>query len=96
MPWDSGYLVHPRDYFDVTLTVPGVYDYYCTPHEGAGMVGRIVVGDWRASGAEPFDYWVGTAGTQDWRHVPDAARVAFPSVERIISEHRVHPVVPGN
>jgi plastocyanin len=27
-PWDSGYLVKPGDHFDVTLTAPGVYDYY--------------------------------------------------------------------
>ena len=25
-PWDSGFVVHPGDHFDVTLTVPGVYD----------------------------------------------------------------------
>ncbi|HYU53764.1 MAG TPA: plastocyanin/azurin family copper-binding protein, partial [Gemmatimonadaceae bacterium] len=59
MPWDSGFLVHPGDASDVTLTVPGVYDYYCMPHEGAGMVGRIVVGKPLGPGAEPFDYWVG-------------------------------------
>ena len=40
----SGYLVEPGDRFEVTLTVPGVYDYFCTPHEAAGMVGRIIVG----------------------------------------------------
>jgi plastocyanin len=92
MPWDSGYLVHPGDHFDVRLTVPGVYDYYCTPHEGAGMVGRIVVGHSRGPGAEPFDYWVHKAGTDGWRRVPTAARAVFPSVERILSQRRVHPV----
>ena len=29
----------------VTFTVPGVYGYYCTPHQSAGMVGLILVGD---------------------------------------------------
>ena len=29
----------------VTLTVPGLYAYKCTPHFGLGMVGLIVVGD---------------------------------------------------
>lgn len=43
VPFHSGYLL-PEDSFEVTLTVPGVYDYYCIPHEMAGMVGRIVVG----------------------------------------------------
>src|SRR5207237_3497171 len=31
--WDSGFLVHPADHFDVTLTVPGLYAYYCTHHQ---------------------------------------------------------------
>ena len=96
VPWDSGYLVHPGEHFEVTLTVPGVYDYYCTPHEAAGMVGRIVVGDPRGPGAAPFDDWAGRAGTDDWRRVPEAARAAFPSVDRILSERRVHPARPGS
>ena len=29
----------------VTLDVPGLYAYKCTPHFGLGMVGLIVVGD---------------------------------------------------
>jgi plastocyanin len=92
-PWDSGYLVEPGKHFNVTLTVPGVYDYYCTPHEGAGMVGRIVVGDSRGPGAQPFDYWVGKPGTDGWREVPDAARANFPDIQRILTEHRLH--APG-
>ncbi len=36
--WDSGYL-QPGQHFEVTLTIAGVYDYFCTPHEMAGMVG---------------------------------------------------------
>ena len=30
---------------EVTFTVPGVYGYYCTPHQSAGMVGLVLVGD---------------------------------------------------
>jgi len=93
-PWDSGFLVHPGDHFEVTLTVPGVYDYYCMPHEAVGMVGRIVVGQPLGPGAEPFDYWVGRPGTDSWRHVPDAARETFPSVAQILHERRVHPAGP--
>ena len=93
-PWDSGFLVHPGDHFDVTLTVPGVYDYYCLPHEAAGMVGRIVVGEPLGPGAEPFDYWVGRPGTDSWHHVPDVARQTFPSVGQILHERRVHPPGP--
>jgi len=88
--WDSGFLVHPGDHFEVTLTVPGVYDYYCMPHEAAGMVGRIVVGSSPGLDARPFDYWVGQPGTADWSHVPEAARAAFPTVARILAERRVH------
>ncbi len=91
VPWDSGYLVNPGDHFAVTLTAPGVYDYFCTPHEAAGMVGRIVVGRAGGPGAEPFDYWVGRPGTAEWLHVPEAARRTFPSVERILAERRVRP-----
>ena len=29
--------------FSVTLTREGVYDFFCIPHEQAGMVGRIIV-----------------------------------------------------
>jgi plastocyanin len=93
--WDSGFLVNPGDHFEVKLTVAGVYDYYCMPHEAAGMVGRIIVGEPSGPGAEPFDYWKGQPGTEDWRPVPDAARQTFPSVARILEEHRVHPAASG-
>ena len=93
-PWDSGFLVNPGAHFEVTLDVPGVYDYYCAPHEAAGMVGRIVVGKPLGPGGESFDYWVGKQGTDEWRHVPAAARRAFPAVSRILAEHRVHPPGP--
>lgn len=42
--FDSDYLL-PGESFEVTFDVPGVYDYYCIPHELAGMVGRIVVAE---------------------------------------------------
>jgi plastocyanin len=92
VPWDSGVLVHPGDHFDVVLTVPGVYDYYCVPHEAAGMVGRIVVGKPLGPGAEPFDYWAGRPGTERWRRVPAAARETLPSAARILAERRVPAV----
>ncbi len=31
--------------YSVTLTVPGVYMYKCTPHASMGMIGAIVVGE---------------------------------------------------
>ncbi len=87
-PWDSGYL-SPGEHYEVTFTVEGVYDYYCMPHEAAGMVGRIVVGKPTGPGALPFDYFKGKPGTKDWLSVPPAAQAAFPSVERIMRERVV-------
>ena len=75
-PWDSDYLL-PDESFSVTLTAEGVYDYYCVPHEHAGMVGRIVVGDPEAD-AWPRD--PRAAGD-----LPAAALAAFPPVEAILS-----------
>jgi plastocyanin len=85
-PWDSGFLVKPGDHFAVTLTVEGVYDYFCAPHEAAGMVGRIVVGRPGGPGALPFDYFTGTPGMAGWKPVPPAARQAFPSIEAIVRQ----------
>ena len=79
-PWDSGFLL-PGESFLLTLTVPGVYDYYCLPHELAGMVGRIIV--------------EGPATDQGWRKLPPDGRIpkqalhSFPSVERILQEKSV-------
>jgi plastocyanin len=92
-PWDSGYLVEPGDWFEVTLTVPGVYDYFCVPHEAAGMVGRLIVGRPGGPGTLPFDYFEGDPATRDWRPVPQAAQAAFPSVQAIMNEHLVRRAV---
>lgn len=80
-PWDSGFLL-PDETFEVTLMAPGVHDYYCVPHEQAGMVGRIVVGrPDREAG------WQGPAPLTD--DLPEAAAAAFPSVEEILAEGQV-------
>ncbi|MBT8413316.1 MAG: pseudoazurin [Boseongicola sp.] len=34
-----------NDDIEVTFTEPGVYGYFCTPHQSAGMVGLVLVGD---------------------------------------------------
>lgn len=41
-PFDSG-SVPPDGEFEYTFRVPGQYDYVCLPHEGAGMVGTVIV-----------------------------------------------------
>lgn len=43
-PWHSGMLgLTEGTEFTYELGVPGVYDYFCQPHFGFAMVGRIVV-----------------------------------------------------
>ena len=74
-PWDSDYLVEPGQAFEVMLTAEGVYDYFCTPHEVAGMVGRIIVCRPRGPATQP-----------PGEDIPAAARVAFPSIKRIMAE----------
>lgn len=74
-PWNSDYLL-PDETFSVTFRHPGIYDYYCVPHEHAGMVGRIVVGSpqppgWKMAGDQAQD-------------VPDDALRAFPAIEDIM------------
>ncbi|HOD35479.1 MAG TPA: plastocyanin/azurin family copper-binding protein [Syntrophales bacterium] len=76
----------PGSHFEVTLTVEGVYDYFCIPHEMAGMVGRIIVGRPTGPGSLPFDYYRGRPGTADWQPVPEATQRAFPGIERIMRE----------
>ena len=77
--WDSGLITRRNGTFEVTLTVEGVYDYFCIPHEAMGHVGRIIVGDPDASPAPPTDGLMA------------AVRNALPSVERIMAEHIVRP-----
>ncbi len=94
-PWDSGYLVNPGDHFELTLTVPGVYDYFCAPHEAAGMVGRIIAGEPTGPGSFPFDYFKDKAGAATWRPVPQEAQRVFPRVDEIMRRHVVHRRPPS-
>lgn len=36
-------LIQKGDTFELKLTEPGVYEYFCIPHESQGMKGQIVV-----------------------------------------------------
>ena len=33
----------PGESWEETFDTAGTYDYYCEPHRGAGMVGKVVV-----------------------------------------------------
>jgi plastocyanin len=80
-PWDSGILVQAGQTYDRRLDVPGVYDYYCMPHELAGMVGRILVVSDDDQGLEPREP---TPASDGLRTVPAAALAAFPTIEQIL------------
>ena len=81
VPWHSDYLL-PNESFSVTLTQPGVYDFYCVPHEHAGMVGRIVVGTPEPPG------WAADPRRID-NGLPEDALKAFPPVEEIMKKRIV-------
>jgi plastocyanin len=87
-PWDSGYLIEPGATFEHRFEIPGVYDYFCKPHEAAGMVGRLVVGEASGPGTLPFDYFRADPAKRHWRPVPQAARERLPDVERILQARR--------
>ncbi|MER9982573.1 plastocyanin/azurin family copper-binding protein [Mesorhizobium sp. M0103] len=81
--WDSDYLL-PKESFSVTFTERGVYDYYCIPHEHAGMVGRVIVGEPEAHG------WAEMVGANG--DLPEEALKAFPTVEDIMTKRVVRRV----
>jgi plastocyanin len=85
-PWDSDYLL-PDESFAVTFAVEGVYDYYCVPHEHAGMVGRLIVGEPDADG-----WWQDPAAAGD---LPEVALNGFPSVEEIMDRGIVRQAAAG-
>jgi plastocyanin len=84
-PWDSDFLL-PDESFSVTLTKEGVYDFYCVPHEHAGMVGRIIVGQ---PGRSPVNSL--SAQPTGSEAVPEIALRAFPSVDEIMRRGVVRP-----
>lgn len=77
--WNSDYLL-PNESFSVFFAVEGIYDYFCIPHEHAGMVGRVVVGEEPGGWAE-----MNTTGGD----LPEEALKAFPTVEEIMTKRIV-------
>merc|ERR1712137_1467253 len=39
----ADYLNAPGETYELTFDTAGEYGYYCEPHQGAGMVGRVIV-----------------------------------------------------
>jgi len=79
-PWNSDYLL-PGQSFYVTFDVPGVYDYFCVPHEHAGMVGRIIV-----QAPEPEAQALREASDA---RLPAAAQNGFVAIDRIVQAREV-------
>ena len=104
-PWGSGYLTGSGEAYEHTFRREGVYDYFCRPHEAAGMVGRIVVARENRTSHLELPGWDGGArerelaprsgGAPDAPDLPRAARDAFPSVSRVLEERRVTPSRAG-
>ncbi|OIC31768.1 plastocyanin [Acinetobacter baumannii] len=40
---EEEYLNGPGETYSVTLSEKGTYTFYCAPHQGAGMVGKVTV-----------------------------------------------------
>ena len=66
-PFDSGKL-DPESNFRHTFKVPGTYRYFCIPHEGAAMVGEVVVKPAATSRRTSFvSGLIATASIWAWR-----------------------------
>ena len=66
-PFDSPLLFTKGERYAFTFEIEGVYNYFCRPHEGSGMVGVVVVGN-------PLD---GPGLTSPQHELPRAARNAL-------------------
>ena len=74
--WHSGMLgLTDGTQFEHTLAVEGVYDYFCQPHYGFGMVGRIIVG---AASGGPLPV------ARPLSELPEIAQRQMPVVETIM------------
>lgn len=80
--FDSGLLSADGAEFEVTLDTPGVYDYFCLPHEATGMIGSVIVGEPDAHD-QP-----GLAEPQD--SLPAAARKKIRSLNEQVNEALGH------
>ncbi len=75
-PFHSGMLgLTDGTQFEHTFAVEGVYDYFCQPHYGFGMVGRIIV-DAGLSGPLPL--------ARPPSELPEMAQKQMPAVETIM------------
>lgn len=80
--WNSGVLTEAGAEFQRTFEVPGVYDYFCVPHESVGMIGTVIVGD-----PDPHDQ-PGLAAPQ--AGLPERARTVMEVLNERVNEALGH------
>lgn len=76
--WDSGTISEEGETFEHTFETRGVYDYYCVPHEGTGMIGSVIVGE-PDTESQP-----GLQAPQD--DLPEEARQKIVSLNQTVTE----------
>jgi len=70
--------LQPGQTYEHTFETPGVYNYYCTPHEGLGMVGVVVVDSPQGGpGVSPLSELSGTAASHLDRQLTQVAGLAL-------------------
>lgn len=80
--WDSGTLTEEGATYEKTFDEAGVYDYLCTPHEGVGMVGTVLVGR-----PDPHDQ----PGLEEPQaELPEAARKELEELNAMVNEKLGH------
>jgi len=71
------------DTFEHTFDEPGVYNYYCTPHEGLGMVGLVIVSEATAGpGTEPPTEVESSAAAEGLNQLLDLAGIETEATTR--------------
>lgn len=80
-PWQSE-LLEAGDSFEHTFEQPGVYDYFCTPHEAVGMVGTVIVGEPDSHGQPAL--------AEPQASLPEAARAELSDLGAMVDEALGH------
>lgn len=80
--WDSEMLTDAGAEFEHTFETEGVYHYFCAPHESAGMIGSVIVGEPDAHGQPALE--------EPPEELPDAVREKIHSLNEMCNEALGH------
>ncbi len=81
-PWRTELLSEQGATASHTFETEGVYDYYCTPHEGMGMVGTVIVGEPDAHDQPALE--------EPQNSLPDGARAELEKLSEKVNEALGH------